>query len=329
MPRGPRLDVPGFVYHVMCRGIENQAIFKDHDDLYDFLDRLGQLADGEHIQVFAFALMPNHVHLLLRRVDMRLSTFMARLLTGYSICFNLRHKRKGHLFQNRYKSLIVDEDSYFLELVRYIHLNPVRAGVVANLAALEEWPFSGHSGLVGKVGFPWLDREETLACFSRVPEKAKRLLHDFMKSGLSMKGAPAPHGDHPFAEQADDSTLAAIYKGRILGDESFIARVLDGCEEPSRFLRKLEEPLLDDCLAAVANINGLSVAEICSRSRRRAIAKARAVVIWLGAHELGLSANEIANVLGVDPTLIYKNLQSRKGEEDSKLLRGTFLTNRK
>lgn len=329
MPRGPRLDVPGFVYHVMCRGIENQAIFKDHDDLYDFLDRLGALAEGEHIQIFAFALMPNHVHLLLRRVSMRLSTFMARLLTGYSICFNLRHKRKGHLFQNRYKSLLVDEDSYFLELVRYIHLNPVRAGVAQNLASLEKWPFSGHSSLMGEVGFPWLATEETLACFSRSPEQARRLLHNFMKDGLSMKGAPTGHADHPFVEPADDSTLAAIYKGRILGDESFIARVLDDCEGSPRPLRKPDKQSLDECITAVADAHGLSTSEICSRSKRRAIAKARAVIIWLGSHELGLSANEIANVLGIDPTLIYKNLMSRKGEEDSKSFSGTFLTNRK
>src|SRR3990172_7539602 len=134
MPRGPRLDAPGTLHHVMVRGIERRAIFRDDRDRADFLRRLAALAAGGALTVYAWALLPNHCHLLLRPGARPLARAMRSLLTGYAGAFNRRHHRAGHLFQNRYKSIVVEEEPYFLELVRYLHLNPVRAGLVPNLA---------------------------------------------------------------------------------------------------------------------------------------------------------------------------------------------------
>ncbi len=144
MPRGPRFDVPGMTYHVICRGIERREIFKSPRDYCYILDKLAAIAKEERAKVYAFCLMPNHIHLMVKPTKTKLSTFMRRLLTSYALYFNKRYKRSGHLFQNRFTSFSVQEGTYFLELIRYIHLNPVRAGIVPNLESLTAWPYCGH-----------------------------------------------------------------------------------------------------------------------------------------------------------------------------------------
>ena len=130
MPRQPRLDAPGLLQHVMARGIEGREIFKDDKDRKAFLERLALILEETQTQCYAWALIPNHFHLLLRTGPTPISTVMRRLMTGYAVTFNKRHKRSGHLFQNRYKSIVCEEEPYLLELIRYIHLNPIRAGLV-------------------------------------------------------------------------------------------------------------------------------------------------------------------------------------------------------
>jgi len=133
MPRQARLDAPCILQHVMARGIERREIFKDDQDRQSFLDRLSIILEKTQTQCYAWALIPNHFHLLLRTSLTPLSKIMRRLMTGYAITFNKRHKRSGHLFQNRYKSIVCEEDPYLLELIRYIHLNPLRADLVKDL----------------------------------------------------------------------------------------------------------------------------------------------------------------------------------------------------
>ena len=123
MPRTARIDLPGLLQHVIVRGIERRDIFVDDRDRRLFLERLSQLLSKTDVECLAWALMSNHFHLLLRLRSTKLSVFMRRLLTGYAIVFNLLHKRSGHLFQNRYKSIVCQEDAYLLELVRYIHFS--------------------------------------------------------------------------------------------------------------------------------------------------------------------------------------------------------------
>ena len=150
MPRKARLDAPGVLHHIIVRGIERRKIFRDDSDRDDFLKRLGGILRKSQTPCFAWALMPNHFHLLLRTGLTPLSNVMRRLLTGYAVTFNLRHRRSGHLFQNRYKSIVCQEEAYLLELVRYIHLNPMRAKLVADLNALDRYRFCGHGPLMGK-----------------------------------------------------------------------------------------------------------------------------------------------------------------------------------
>ena len=155
MPRNARIDAPGALHHIVIRGIERKAIFEDDDDREDFIDRLSGLLQETATPCYAWALMTNHVHLLLRTGNVPIASIMRRLLTGYAVRFNLRHRRHGHLFQNRYKSILCEEDTYFEQLVAYIHLNPVRAGIVNDVAALKAYAYAGYSALMGKKLRTW------------------------------------------------------------------------------------------------------------------------------------------------------------------------------
>jgi len=165
MPRLARLDAPGVFHHIIIRGIERRKIFRDNRDREDFFERLGKLLLETKTGCFAWAFLPNHAHLFLRTGEVPLATLMRRLLTGYVVSFNRRHKRHGHLLQNRYKSLVCQEETYLQELVRYIHLNPLRARVVPHLAALNSYPYCGHSALMGKRKRPWQEVDYVLHSF--------------------------------------------------------------------------------------------------------------------------------------------------------------------
>ena len=155
MPRQARIDTTGALHHIIARGIERRTIFNDDEDRDAFIDRLGTILDQTGTECYAWALIPNHFHLLLRTGSTPIATVMRRLLTGHAVSFNRRHRRSGHLFQNRYKSILCQEDAYLLELVRYIHLNPLRAKRVADMDALDEYPYGGHATVMGTRGYEW------------------------------------------------------------------------------------------------------------------------------------------------------------------------------
>ncbi len=139
MPRAARLDIPGLLQHVIVRGIERRDIFVDDTDRSRFLERLSDLLVKTEVKCLAWALMSNHFHLLLKPISAPLSCFMRRLLTGYAVVFNRKYSRTGHLFQNRYKSIVCEEEPYLLELIRYIHLNPLRVDLSSDLASLDHY----------------------------------------------------------------------------------------------------------------------------------------------------------------------------------------------
>ena len=148
MPRKARVDVPGQYYHVISRGIERREIFSEDGDYADFLERFETWLKRCGGKCLAWCLMPNHFHFLLLRGERPLSELMHHVMTGYAVNYNLRHRRCGHLFQNRYKSIICGQEEYFLQAAPYIHLNPLRAGLVKNLLDLGNYPWSGHRALV-------------------------------------------------------------------------------------------------------------------------------------------------------------------------------------
>jgi len=165
MPRKARVDAVGALHHIIVRGIERRKIFWDDADRDAFVERLGQVITETHTDCFSWALIPNHVHLLLRTGLTPISTVMRRLLTGYAVQFNRRHRRHGHLFQNRYKSILCQEDPYLKQLVRYIHLKPLRARLVADYKSLKKYKYAGHSALMGICQREWQNTEYILSQF--------------------------------------------------------------------------------------------------------------------------------------------------------------------
>ncbi len=296
MPRQARLDAPGLLYHVIGRGIEGGKIFSDDQDRFAFLDRLGKVAIDTATPVYAFALIPNHFHLLLRRGGTPLSRVMQRLLTSYALKFNKRHRRSGYLFQNRYKSIICQEESYFLELVRYIHLNPVRAKIVSSIEEMKNYRFSGHSLLVGKSRASWFDRSEVLGRFGLTEAKAQRVYLTFLKDGINLATDLSGGGLKRSSGPTELSKTPQAYDERILGESNFVENLLLREEKAAKTAVMADPNQVEE---SVCRQTAISLVEMQSETKRPAVAKARALVAFRLAHFCGLSGQQIADRIEV------------------------------
>ena len=233
MPRGSRLDAPGALHHVMVRGIEGRSIFADDVDRQDWVDRLATIGPETGLSVLAWALLPNHFHLLVRTGARPLATTMRRLLTGYAGSFNRRHKRAGHLFQNRYKSILVEEEPYLLELVRYVHLNPLRAKIVSTLDMLDEYPWTGHSALMGRVPRPWQAVGEVLGCFGPRSRHARHRYREYVAEGVAQGRRKELQGGGLRRSAGGWEIVGDLHRGRehgmaderVLGSGAFVEEV--------------------------------------------------------------------------------------------------------
>ncbi|MDY6857168.1 MAG: transposase [Thermodesulfobacteriota bacterium] len=230
MPRTARLDAPGVLHHVIIRRRERRKIFRNNKDREDFVERLERLCPQTQTSCYAWAFLSNHAHFLFRTGTEPLSRLMRRLLTGYVIGFNHRHVRRGQLFQNRYKSIICQEEAYLQELVRYIHLNPFRAGIVQSLDELKSYKYCGHSALMGKAKREWQDTDYVLSYFGKSKGKARKEYESFVKEGLSQGRRQELTGGGLIRSLGDWTEAREILKGgvhimsdeRILGDSDFI-----------------------------------------------------------------------------------------------------------
>jgi len=222
----------------MVRGIDRQRIFLSDADRSDLLSRLREGVLRSGLRVYAWALMSNHFHVLLRSGSQGLSTTMRRLLTGYAVRFNRRHRRWGHLFQNRYKSILVDEDSYLLELVRYIHLNPLRVGAVNGLEDLDQYAWTGHSTLVGVMNCEWQDVDFVLGQFGQTAGKARARYREFVASGVEQGRRKDLQGGGLVRSMGGWDKVSALRRGRerwayderVLGSSDFIEGIWNEAE---------------------------------------------------------------------------------------------------
>ena len=316
MPRHARLDAPDTLHHVMVRGIERTAIFREDADRTDFLTRLAHLVAEGVWQVHAWALLPNHAHLLVRTAGAPLAVGMRRLLTGYVVNFNRRYKRVGHLFQNRYRSIVVEEEPYLLELVRYIHLNPVRAGVVPGLRALDRYPWAGHSALVGTVARPWQATGTILRQFGPSTPRARAAYRAFVTDGVAQGRRPEFQGGglrrsvDSWAEvralrQAGTPTVA---DARILGGGAFVERLLTDAEAKTRHTLRLRRPRppLDVLAQRIAVAAGVPVADLQAGRRTRAVSHARRLLCQLAVRHLAVPGATVARFLGVTTSAVNR-----------------------
>jgi putative transposase len=219
--------------HVMVRGIEKRDIFSDYRDRTEFVQRLSKLLVKTQTECLAWALIPNHFHLLLRPTKAKLSELMSRLLTGYAIYFNPRHRRCGHLFQNRYKSIVCEEECYFLELVRYIHLNPLRAGLVSSIENLDSYQWCGHAVVMGKRKLAGQATDPVLKMFDQLKLQAQKKYRSFVADGIDQgrRDELVGGGLKRHIKLSGPGAWEA-YDERVLGSGEFVEHLWQEIEKP-------------------------------------------------------------------------------------------------
>ncbi len=228
---------------------------------------------------------------------------MRRLLTGHAVVFNRRHRRSGHLFQNRYKSIVCEEDPYLLELVRYIHLNPLRAGLVKDLKELDRHRWSGHTVIMGVNKNDWQEVEEVLRFFLDKIGKARRAYRRFVEQGIA-------HGQRPdlqrggLRELGGEESVEDVYDLRVLGKGDFVQKVLEsvgGLEHPG--IRKVS---LEDLVSRISQTMRVEVSDLVSGSRRDNVSRARALIAYLAVRGMKYRGSEVGRILGLSEPGIMK-----------------------
>jgi REP-associated tyrosine transposase len=299
MPRKPRLHFPGAVYHVILRGNHGQDIFIDAADRCRFYLLLQEGTERFGSRVHAFCLMTNHLHLAVQVGATPLPRIMQNLSFRYTQSFNRRQKKTGHLFQGRYKALLIDADNYLLELVRYIHLNPVRAGMTEQP---ETYSWSGHRAYLGLETLPWLTTDWVYGQFAQAADQARRRYQQFVADGL--------------IEDYRTDFHRGSFEGRALGDDSFIEEALSRAAEDVK-----QQSSIESIIAAVCSACDLTTAELTSRSRIRKISEARGVAALLVRESRDLALVDLGKCLNQDLSSLSQAARrmEQRLREDSRL----------
>lgn len=289
MPRKPRLHYPGALYHIVSRGNNRQTVFQSPNDYKRFLTTLHKVKDKKPFHLYAYCLMPNHIHLLMEVGEVPTWIVLQRVLSSYTAYFNHRHRRHGHLFQGRYKAILCEKNNYLLELTRYIHLNPVRAKLVKGS---EEWKWSGHAGYLSG-NDPLLSQNTVLGIFGNEPGKARNNYAQFVREGLKM---------------GKKENLYPPEKIPYLGEEAFVENQMMRHEELVKKVTPPKPPngkALSTLLEEVANTVKMRGEMILGPSRMTDVAEARRRFICR-ALETGCTGVAVARFLGRSQAYVAK-----------------------
>jgi len=294
MPRPPRLHVPGGVYHVILRGNHRQAIFTEPSDR-QILDALvAETLERFDARAHAYCWMTNHMHLALQVADAPLGPIVRRIAGVYARRIQQRLPTTGHLFERRYRSVLVDADTHLLRLVRYIHLNPLRAGLVADPV---DYPWSGHRAYLGLTSIPWLTTDFTLRLLGTNRSSARRAYARLISAGGD------PDDSAQFSRGMPGDT-------RVLGDDGFLARVTATRKRVP--LTRPSRPTLEQLIDAAAKEAGCTVEALASASKTRAVADARCRVTERALAAGVASISEIARRLNRSHSSLIEAMQRRR-----------------
>ena len=298
MPRKPRIHFPGALYHVTLRGNARQDIFFEDADRYRFYLLLQGVIERFGCRVHAFCLMTNHVHLAIQVGEIPLSRIMQNLSFRYTRWVNWRRNRSGHLFQGRYKSVLVDADAYLLQMVGYLHLNPIRAGIAADP---EDYRWSSHRAYLGREQIPWLTVDPVLSQFSASLPKARKLFEAFVADRLGEGHRREFHGGKN--------------DGRILGQDTFVETVLMEAEEAP-----LAKPDLEAVLKAVGILYDIGGDDLAAAGQGVRISEARAMAAWAVRELSAATLTELGKRIGRDVTSLssaVRRLMTRARAEEA------------
>ena len=308
MARKPRIHYPGAFYHVILRGNGGQDIFFSKKDRTKFYLLLQEGIERFEHRIHAFCLMTNHVHLVIQVGDIALSKIMQNVTFRFTRYINSRRKQIGHLFQGRYKTILIDADNYLLELVRYLHNNPVRAKITKTP---DQYMFSSHQAYLGKNTLPWLTTDQVLTQFAKQRKSAIQLYHDFV-----LQGAGEDHRQEFYC---------GLHEGRILGDERFSEKALSKAAE--KYSKKL---LLEDVVEAVCAFYNIPIDIIAEPGRKRPASEARAAAALLVQEYDNLKLIALGKYLNRDLSTVSQAANRlRKRAAKDKILRKNIESIRK
>ena len=319
MPRITRPDWENALHHVMARGIDGRTLFSNVFEYEHLRSRLEQLVIELKFSVYAWVIMPNHFHLLIRTGPEPISHLMHRLLTGFAVSYNRRHDRTGHVFQGRFKSILVQEENYFLKLINYIHLNPLKANLVNSLEELDMYKWSGHPCLIGKTECRWMKRDSVLENFGDIEHCAIKNYQTSLLNDISdLPSSELVCGSYTLGTNgitsSDQRTGTSHWTGicRVLGDKEFAKRILRRLNDSGsldvrdrgNIHRKIER-----LFNRIEAIMGLSRTVICGNSRNSELAEARGAIAWICSQKYGLSYRDISRLLVISRSGVAKAVQ--------------------
>ncbi len=283
MARRPRIHFPGALYHVITRGNRRQGIFLDEKDMKKLLAFLAEYKSRYPFRLYAYALMKNHLHLLVEVEEVPLGRIMQTLLFRYTRYFNRRYGKVGHLFQGRYKAIVCDKDAYLLELVRYIHLNPVRAKIVKKP---EEYLWTGHLTYLGRGRDDLIDEGFVLDQFSENKSWARRRYRQFVWEEI-----PSGHQEKYYK----------VKDQRYLGEDSFINQIEAERSEPESWVYEVPLKAISQ---EVSRVTGITEDRLYSATRDREGARGRGLVAYLAKTVSDYMVKEIASHFKRSPVTI-------------------------
>lgn len=293
MARRPRIEFEGGFYHVIARGNQRQKVFIEEKDFLKYLEFLGDYKDRYSFFLYAYVLMGTHVHLLIETGQVPLSKILQGINQRFTMYFNWSHGTVGHLFQGRYKAILCDRDAYLLSLVKYLHFNPVRAGMVRQP---EEYRWSSHRAYLGLSRDGLVDMELVLGMFSKGLKRGCRLYREYMRE----------------EQKTSKEEFYRTVDQRILGDEQFVEslreRVKDGIAEG----RRRHGVSLSEIGRGIKEIFGIGLGELKAKGKDTSVMEGRRL-FSLAARDYGYKGKEIAVFLEKDPASVTGYL--RKGQD--------------
>lgn len=290
MPRAPRIHFRGALFHAIARGNGGQTIFEDELDYGTFLNHLAIVKDQRPFRLYAYCLMPNHIHLLIQMAETPIWKVMQRVMLRYAQSHNKRRNRKGHVFQARYKPILCSEEGYLLTLLRYIHLNPVRAFLCKHP---NDWPWSSHRVYMrGWEDGGLVDISPPLSILGEEPATARSRLGLFVEEGIGL---------------VTRKDVQPTTRPECLGPTDFISDY-DRMTEEKKMFRPPKPPSLSELAKGICNEMGISEQELRSGGRRRPLptAKRRLAVAAL---KCGRRQAEVAAYLNCTSGAIFRLIE--------------------
>jgi len=289
MARKPRIEYEGAFYHVITRGNQRRKVFRDDNDFQKYISLLAYYKEGYKYSLYAYALMNNHVHLLIETHRIPLSKIFQGINQSYTMYFNRKYKTVGHLFQGRYKAILCDRNAYLISLVKYIHLNPVRAKIAK---AAGEYRWSSQGSYEKQKDNEIVDTEKVLRMFSEDKTRARKLYRAYIDDGIEVK----------------KEDIYKTVSQRILGEEHFIDKVMEKVDERFENKRKHHKYSLKKIAETIGKNKGITIKQLREKSRDEGILEVKKLAS-ITAREFGYKGKEIAHFLQKDPSVVTRYLK--------------------